>query len=73
MRSLSYEGRAGYSMYYLTYLNRVCICVISSSKKEVINNNDEDHDSVQFFFLLRAELDDQWPLTESERIQITSV
>jgi hypothetical protein len=41
---------------------------ISPAKSRSHNNN-----SIQFFIYLRAELNNQWPITESERIQTTAI
>jgi hypothetical protein len=32
-----------------------------------------DDDTIQFFIYLRAELNSQWPITESARIQTTVI
>jgi hypothetical protein len=36
-------------------------------------NNNNDDESVKFFIYLSAELNSQWPITESTRIQTTAI
>jgi hypothetical protein len=37
------------------------------------SDDDDDDDSVEFFMYLRAEHNDQWPITELAQIKITTI
>jgi hypothetical protein len=47
--------------------------LLHDSDEDDDKNNGADANSIQIFIYLRAELNSQWPITESARIQTTAI
>jgi hypothetical protein len=55
-------------------MSAVCLASrVLLGRRDNSSNNNNNNNSIQFLIYLRAELNSQWPITESEQVQTTAL